>query len=57
MNTDTDMSAPDTEFRADDFLLNVRLVSNGPAPWVIGADTSDNCGSGNTGSNACTTNC
>ncbi|RAY17297.1 FxLD family lantipeptide [Actinomadura craniellae] len=51
------MSAPDTEFRADDFLLNVRLVSNGPAPWVIGADTSDNCGSGNTGSNACTTNC
>ncbi|GAA4236585.1 hypothetical protein GCM10022254_46600 [Actinomadura meridiana] len=57
MDANADTSAPDAEFRTDDFLLNVRLVSNGPDPWVIGADTSDNCGSGNTSSSACTTNC
>lgn len=40
-----------------EFCLNVRLVDAGSAPASDSADcTSDDCGSGNTGSDACTTN-
>ena len=38
-----------------EFQLNVRLVNAGDAPATASEDcTSDNCGSGNTGSDACT---
>jgi FxLD family lantipeptide len=58
MDNSTDASGPGTEFRADDFILNVRLVGNGPMPAAMSGDcTSDTCGSGNTSSSACTTNC
>ncbi|MCI2424057.1 FxLD family lanthipeptide [Saccharopolyspora sp. K220] len=41
---------------ASEFQLNVSLVESGDAPAMSSEDcTSDNCGSGNTGSNACTT--
>jgi FxLD family lantipeptide len=40
-----------------EFHLNVRLVDAGPAPATGSEDcTSDECGSGETGSDACTTN-
>lgn len=40
-----------------EFQLNVRLVDSDDAPAMTSGDcTSDNCGSGNTGSDACTTN-
>ncbi|MFI5955382.1 FxLD family lanthipeptide [Cryptosporangium sp. NPDC051539] len=39
----------------DDFTLDVTLVDAGPAASGYATNTSDNCGSGNTGSNACTT--
>lgn len=40
-----------------EFRLNVRLVEAGPAPATSSEDcTSDSCGSGNTASDACTTN-
>lgn len=40
-----------------EFRLNVRLVEGGAAPATGSEDcTSDNCGDGNTGSDACTTN-
>ncbi|WP_235433673.1 MULTISPECIES: FxLD family lantipeptide [Protofrankia] len=40
-----------------EFRLNIQLVDAGPAP-ATGSDdcTSDKCGSGETGSDACTTN-
>lgn len=42
---------------ASEFRLNVRLVEGGAAPATGSEDcTSDNCGDGNTGSDACTTN-
>ena len=38
----------------EDFELNVRLVDAGPLPATASEDcTSDTCGSGNTGSSAC----
>lgn len=39
----------------DDFTLDVELVDAGPAASGFSTSTDDNCGSGNTGSNACTT--
>lgn len=36
--------------------LNVRLVDSGDAASGHATSTDDNCGSGNTGSDACTTN-
>lgn len=42
---------------ASEFQLNVRLVDAGDAPATASGDcTDDDCGSGNTGSSACTTN-
>ncbi|GLZ16046.1 hypothetical protein Acsp04_62810 [Actinomadura sp. NBRC 104425] len=38
-----------------DYELNVRLVDAGQASGYA-TNTDDDCGSGNTGSNACTTN-
>ncbi len=40
-----------------EFRLNVRLVDSGAAPATSSEDcTSDGCGGGDTGSDACTTN-
>ncbi|MCK9923702.1 FxLD family lantipeptide [Frankia sp. AgPm24] len=40
-----------------EFRLSLRLVDAGPAPATSSEDcTSDTCGSGETGSDACTTN-
>ena len=40
-----------------EFELNVHLVDAGPAAVVASEEcTSDECGSGDTGSDACTTN-
>lgn len=40
-----------------EFQLNVRLVDAGGPPANTSGDcTEDNCGSGDTGSDACTTN-
>lgn len=39
----------------EDFKLDVTLVDAGPAASGFSTNTDDNCGSGNTGSNACTT--
>ena len=33
--------------------LNLRLVDAGPAASAYATNTDDNCGSGNTGSDAC----
>ncbi|GGJ90317.1 hypothetical protein GCM10010123_20170 [Pilimelia anulata] len=41
----------------DEFVLDVSLVDAGPAASGYSTNTSDGCGSGNTGSNACTTRC
>jgi FxLD family lantipeptide len=42
---------------ASEFELNVHLVDAGPAAAVASEDcTSDDCGSGGTSSDACTTN-
>jgi FxLD family lantipeptide len=40
-----------------EFTLDVSLVDAGPAATGFATNTDDNCGSGNTGSNACTTKC
>jgi FxLD family lantipeptide len=37
-----------------DYELNLRLVDAGPAASGYATQTDDNCGSGNTGSDACT---
>jgi FxLD family lantipeptide len=37
----------------DDYELNLRLVDAGPAASGYTTITDDNCGSGNTGSDAC----
>lgn len=39
---------------ANDYTLDVTLVDAGPAASGYATNTDDNCGSGNTGSNACT---
>jgi len=36
-----------------DYALNVRLVDAGPVAGGYATSTDDNCGSGNTGSDAC----
>ena len=42
---------------SSEFRLNIQLVDAGPAPATESEDcTSDKCGSGNTDSDACTTN-
>jgi FxLD family lantipeptide len=38
----------------DEYTLDFRLVDAGPAAGGYATNTDDNCGSGNTGSNACT---
>jgi FxLD family lantipeptide len=38
-----------------EFTLDISLVDAGPAASGYSTATDDNCGSGNTGSNACTT--
>lgn len=38
-----------------DYGLNLRLVDAGPVASAYSTSTDDNCGSGDTGSNACTT--
>lgn len=38
----------------DEYELNVRLVDAGPAASGHATSTDDDCGSGNTGSDACT---
>lgn len=45
-----DGSAPATNYG-----LNLRLVDAGPAASAYATNTDDNCGSGETNSNACTT--
>jgi FxLD family lantipeptide len=40
-----------------EFTLDVSLVDAGPRATGYATSTDDNCGSGNTGSNACTTRC
>ncbi|MGC9671415.1 FxLD family lanthipeptide [Planosporangium sp. 12N6] len=40
-----------------DFTLDVTLVDAGPTATGYATATDDGCGSGNTGSNACTTRC
>lgn len=40
-----------------EFLLDVSLVDAGPTAGGYATATDDGCGSGNTGSNACTTKC
>ncbi|WP_084219503.1 FxLD family lanthipeptide [Spirillospora albida] len=40
----------------DEYTLDVRLVDSGDTGSGHATSTDDNCGSGNTGSNACTTN-
>ncbi|MEU3457867.1 FxLD family lanthipeptide [Micromonospora sp. NPDC048999] len=38
----------------DEFDLDITLVDSGPAASGYATSTDDGCGSGNTGSNACT---
>ncbi|GIH16070.1 FxLD family lanthipeptide [Rugosimonospora africana] len=45
------------ETEVSEFQLDVTLVDAGPASTGYATNTDDNCGSGNTGSNACTTRC
>lgn len=45
------------EIDESEFTLDVTLVDAGPTATGYSTNTSDNCGSGNTGSNACTTRC
>lgn len=40
-----------------EFTLDVSLVDAGPAANGYATGTDDGCGSGNTGSNACSTRC
>lgn len=40
-----------------EFTLDISLVDAGPATSGYATSTDDNCGSGNTGSTACTTRC
>lgn len=37
----------------DDYTLNLSLVDSGPATNGYATSTDDNCGSGDTGSDAC----
>jgi FxLD family lantipeptide len=39
------------------FALDISLVDAGPAATGYATNTDDDCGSGNTGSDACTTKC
>jgi FxLD family lantipeptide len=41
------------EYTAEDFELDLRLVDAGPAASSYATSTDDGCGSGNTGSDAC----
>jgi FxLD family lantipeptide len=41
----------------DDFELDLRLVDAGPAASGYATSTDDGCGSGNTGSDACSGGC
>jgi FxLD family lantipeptide len=43
--------------QVSEFTLDVSLVDAGPTATGLATNTDDNCGSGNTGSNACTTKC
>jgi FxLD family lantipeptide len=45
------------ETDVSEFTLDVSLVDAGPSASGYATTTDDNCGSGNTGSNACTTRC
>jgi FxLD family lantipeptide len=38
---------------SDEFELDLRLVDAGPAASAYASNTDDGCGSGNTGSDAC----
>lgn len=40
----------------EQYNLNVRLVDSGTVASGYATNTDDNCGSGNTGSDACVTN-
>lgn len=40
-----------------EFILDVTLVDAGPTATGYATSTNDGCGSGNTGSSACTTRC
>ncbi len=42
---------------AAEFTLDISLVDAGPAAAGYATSTDDNCGTGNTGSDACTTRC
>ncbi|MDT5025611.1 MAG: hypothetical protein QOE61_2037 [Micromonosporaceae bacterium] len=43
--------------QVSEFTLDVSLVDAGPTATGFATNTDDNCGSGNTGTNACTTKC
>lgn len=45
------------EIELAEFTLDVTLVEAGPTASGFATNTDDSCGSGNTGSNACTTRC
>ncbi|GAA5200795.1 hypothetical protein GCM10023322_79470 [Rugosimonospora acidiphila] len=45
------------ETNTSEFTLDVTLVDAGPAATGYATSTDDGCGSGNTGSSACTTKC
>jgi FxLD family lantipeptide len=45
------------ELDLSEYTLDVSLVDAGPAATGHATNTDDSCGSGNTGSNACTTRC
>ncbi|WP_432830663.1 FxLD family lanthipeptide [Dactylosporangium sp. CA-092794] len=45
------------ETEGSEFRLDLTLVDAGPAATGYATNTDDNCGSGNTGSNACTGRC
>lgn len=40
--------------KVEEFELNITLVDAGPVATGYATNTDDNCGSGNTGSDACT---
>ena len=45
------------DFVGSEFSLDVSLVDAGPLSTGYATATDDGCGSGNTGSNACSTKC
>jgi FxLD family lantipeptide len=49
-------STPDDTYPGMGDGLNLRLVDAGPLASAYATSTEDNCGSGNTDSDACTTN-